>query len=493
MTFEPNKQYVREILASQYDLRTDGMDYVRLDELPDDHRYFRYQEVVNADGTPSEMVIDENRQERDRDYRDETEGEIPIPELQRLVETKAETLDDDIDADRRTPVRRTKPSADGVRRAGTHRVDEELAAPFLADTGLNGAFVADLLSAMVAHERCGVHLYRSSPKRANNPVLKRAVSGVRRPKPSNTSTILEALIGGLGGNPAYVSPMARARSKRWIPTCSSRRSCGRGSHRPDDAESSILDAVFLAETIDHANWETPSRCPPTCPPATYAIAVQGRSRQGRGPRKTSTSSGQRARPARRLVALQADSHFAATVGMKHGGGWGMTEESTKDQAKEQVREVAQSTAEQAGQVRDSVKEQASQVADEVKTQGREVLERTKEQVRQQGEAQTQQVAGSLRTLGEQAQALADGRTEDAGPVVDYVRQASDRLQGMATRLEERGAQGLVQDLEEFGRRRPGAFLAGAALAGFVVGRVVRSASPGGPSTASNVPYVGERA
>ena len=144
-------------------------------------------------------------------------------------------------------------------------------------------------------------------------------------------------------------------------------------------------------------------------------------------------------------------------------------------------------------MRDSVKEQASQVADEVKTQGREVLERTKEQVRQQGEAQTQQVAGSLRTLGEQAQALADGRTEDAGPVVDYVRQASDRLQGMATRLEERGAQGLVQDLEEFGRRRPGAFLAGAALAGFVVGRVVRSASPGGPSTASNVPYVGERA
>ena len=120
----------------------------------------------------------------------------------------------------------------------------------------------------------------------------------------------------------------------------------------------------------------------------------------------------------------------------------MTEESTKDQAKEQVREVAQSTAEQAGQVRDSVKEQASQVADEVKTQGREVLERTKEQVRQQGEAQTQQVAGSLRTLGEQAQALADGRTEDAGPVVDYVRQASDRLQGMATRVEERGAQGL---------------------------------------------------
>jgi hypothetical protein len=88
VTFEPNKQYVREVLASQYDLRTDGVEYVRLDELPDDHRYFRYQEVVNADGAPSEIVIDETRRERDRDYRDETEGPNPIPELQRLVEAK---------------------------------------------------------------------------------------------------------------------------------------------------------------------------------------------------------------------------------------------------------------------------------------------------------------------------------------------------------------------------------------------------------------------
>ena len=146
--------------------------------------------------------------------------------------------------------------------------------------------------------------------------------------------------------------------------------------------------------------------------------------------------------------------------MKSGGGWAMTEESTKDQAKEQVREVTQSAAEQAGQVRDSVKEQASQVADEVKTQGRGVLQRTKDQVLQQGEAQTQQMDGSLRKLGEQAQALADGRTEDAGPVLDDVRQASDRLQGMATRVEERGAQGLLHDLEEFGRRRPGARASG---------------------------------
>jgi len=88
VTFEPNKEYVRGVLESQYDLRTDGLDYVPLDELPRDHRYYRYQETVNAGGAPSEQVIDETRRERDRDYRDETEGPHPIPELRQMVKSE---------------------------------------------------------------------------------------------------------------------------------------------------------------------------------------------------------------------------------------------------------------------------------------------------------------------------------------------------------------------------------------------------------------------
>jgi len=43
---------------------------------------------------------------------------------------------------------------------------------FLADAGLNGPFVADLLSDMLAHERCGAQLYRSVSQRTNSPVLR---------------------------------------------------------------------------------------------------------------------------------------------------------------------------------------------------------------------------------------------------------------------------------------------------------------------------------
>jgi hypothetical protein len=81
VTFEPNKEYVREILATQVDVGADGLDYVPDEALPATHRSRRYREVVNAGGVPSEMVIDENRSQNGHEYRDETEGPHPVPEL----------------------------------------------------------------------------------------------------------------------------------------------------------------------------------------------------------------------------------------------------------------------------------------------------------------------------------------------------------------------------------------------------------------------------
>ena len=81
VTFEPNKEYVREVLAATVDLRADGMEYVDDADLPQDHRSRRYREVVNAGGVPSEEVIELNRQANGREFRDETEGENPVPSL----------------------------------------------------------------------------------------------------------------------------------------------------------------------------------------------------------------------------------------------------------------------------------------------------------------------------------------------------------------------------------------------------------------------------
>lgn len=57
MTFEPNKKYVRDVLARTLEWTAYNSEFVPIGELPDDHRFFRYQNQVNAGGNPSEQVI----------------------------------------------------------------------------------------------------------------------------------------------------------------------------------------------------------------------------------------------------------------------------------------------------------------------------------------------------------------------------------------------------------------------------------------------------
>ena len=82
LTFEPNKEYVRGVLAEQVGLTKNGTKYVPTEELPEDHRYHGYQKTVNNGGVPSEQVIKEYRKANGTDYRLETEGPHPIKKYQ---------------------------------------------------------------------------------------------------------------------------------------------------------------------------------------------------------------------------------------------------------------------------------------------------------------------------------------------------------------------------------------------------------------------------
>ncbi|MGK5532977.1 hypothetical protein [Streptomyces sp. URMC 129] len=78
LTFEPNKQYLRELIADQLDLTTLGTGYVREAH----ERFERMQQQLNGDAkAPSEEVVDRHREMFGRDYRLETEGEHPVPAL----------------------------------------------------------------------------------------------------------------------------------------------------------------------------------------------------------------------------------------------------------------------------------------------------------------------------------------------------------------------------------------------------------------------------
>lgn len=87
--FQSNKAYLRDVLATQIDLRANGADYVPVDQLPSDHRYFQYQRIVNGDGAFSEEVIDQNRAKQGREYRLQTEGDHPVVDLREPAGTRS--------------------------------------------------------------------------------------------------------------------------------------------------------------------------------------------------------------------------------------------------------------------------------------------------------------------------------------------------------------------------------------------------------------------
>jgi rubrerythrin len=131
-------------------------------------------------------------------------------------------------------------------------VTDDALAGALPDLGLNTPFIADILSSALTHERCGRHLYRSVASRTNNPVLKAKYTSFGK-ETERHAEILEELITALGGDPNYVSPAARATEAADAAILQSTFLLS-GSIDVMTSEMVMLEAVLLAEAIDHNNW-----------------------------------------------------------------------------------------------------------------------------------------------------------------------------------------------------------------------------------------------
>jgi hypothetical protein len=145
----------------------------------------------------------------------------------------------------------------------------------------------------------------------------------------------------------------------------------------------------------------------------------------------------------------------------------------------QGRVVARTANQDVRELAGTVRSQAEQVKGELAGQTRELLAETQDQLRQQADMQATRAARALFQVGTQAVALSQGRPQDAGPLVDYAEQAATWLDTCAAQIEERGLDGLANDVVDFARRRPAVFLAGAAVVGFGVGRLIRSGAVSG--------------
>jgi len=160
--------------------------------------------------------------------------------------------------------------------------------------------------------------------------------------------------------------------------------------------------------------------------------------------------------------------------------------STPTEAREQSKEVASTAVDEAREVgrtaqgaaqtvAEDVRGEVGQVTGELRQQARTMVDETRTQLREKADAQTAGVADGLGRFADELRALASGHPDQAATARRYLDQAGSVVADVAGQLRSKDFEGLVQDVQRFARRRPGAFLAASAAVGFVAGRLVRSA------------------
>ncbi|MGV9252540.1 hypothetical protein [Streptomyces sp. NPDC003697] len=155
---------------------------------------------------------------------------------------------------------------------------------------------------------------------------------------------------------------------------------------------------------------------------------------------------------------------------------------TGETAKEQASATAGQAKEAAGQVAETAAEQARAVVGEVRQQAGTVLDELRGRAMSEVEGQTRRAAGALRQWSDDVAGLAEHAQGDS-PARGVAVQVAESGHRAADYLEKQGVEGMVSDLRGFARRRPGAFLGGALLAGVAVGRLAKAAGRAGQSPA----------
>ena len=149
----------------------------------------------------------------------------------------------------------------------------------------------------------------------------------------------------------------------------------------------------------------------------------------------------------------------------------------------QSKAVARSASADARELSDTIKSQALEVRDELTTQTRALAEEARLRLGMQAHVQVRRAADGLSKLARSTEKLAGLATDEASGFQDYLIQgaekinsAAGRVHGLADDVEAGEFEAIVDDLRGFARRRPVAFLTAAAVAGFGIGRIVRTST-----------------
>lgn len=148
---------------------------------------------------------------------------------------------------------------------------------------------------------------------------------------------------------------------------------------------------------------------------------------------------------------------------------------TVETAKQELGDVKDTVTQEAGSVMDTAKSEATAVAHEAKSQVKDLYAQSRSELKEQASIQQDRVAEGLRSVGDELRSMVDN-SESGGVGADLVRQTSTKVSSVAEWLGDRDPGSLLNEVKSYARRKPGVFIAVAALAGLAAGRLTRALS-----------------
>lgn len=140
--------------------------------------------------------------------------------------------------------------------------------------------------------------------------------------------------------------------------------------------------------------------------------------------------------------------------------------------KDKATDTADAAKHAAGDVASTATDKAKDVAGEAQRQARNLVGEARDQLNGQVSTQHRNLVENLNTLADEFRRMSDA-SQQPGLASELVGQAGERARGAADWIGSRQPGDLVDEVRSFARRRPGAFLVGALVAGVAVGRLTR--------------------
>jgi hypothetical protein len=183
---------------------------------------------------------------------------------------------------------------------------------------------------------------------------------------------------------------------------------------------------------------------------------------------------------------------SAGVGYDQPGSFESEGGSTFDTGKSEATNVKDTAAGAASGVKEVARGEVAHVAEEAKYQTRNLVDQTRYELRGQVRNQQSSLASKLNGWASELGSMAS-KSDESGPMTDLAQEASSRVGEFSHWLDNHEPADLLDEVKRFARRRPGTFLALAAVAGVVAGRLTRGAVAGNTSVGSDTDVAPARA